>query len=210
MRPGAACAWPPAPAQTRNARGIQHPSVMRPPPPPRTTPPCFGGAPRQCARRMAHASRSARLGVHAHQPTVFWGAVASKWRARRIIISQSCRARLGVRAHRLFVARPGEVEHPVQAFPSSIFLDKIRCDIGKCQSTWTASKKMETPGLRLQALSGHPGQVTVLLGPAPTLGDAVEARWLQRVTAATTAGYWVAVCVTIAVIRWSTATTATQ
>jgi hypothetical protein len=32
----------------------------------------------------------------------------------------------------------GELLDPVQAFPSSIFRDKNRCDIGKAQSTWTA------------------------------------------------------------------------
>jgi hypothetical protein len=36
---------------------------------------------------------------------------------------------------------------PARPFPSSIFLDKNRRDIGKCQSIWTDSK-METAGSR--------------------------------------------------------------
>jgi hypothetical protein len=37
------------------------------------------------------------------------------------------------------------VQKPARAFPPSIFRDKHRCDLGKSQSQWTASK-METAG----------------------------------------------------------------
>jgi hypothetical protein len=52
----------------------------------------------------------------------------------------------------------GVVRHPVRAFPSSIFLDKNRRDIGESQSTWTDSK-METARSPLEELVAGVGLV---------------------------------------------------